>query len=176
MINVSLVSSLPAGEQDIFQLPTAGLYSKASHKEKSYRKRFHWHHLYLSISSSCTTEQLSKTYNWETPTLYETKLRLEECRLYSICVILYSGPVEVQLAVMFSTCSEYRQGAVSIIFHKQAMNYVVFCNLRPSFHVRMTGQVTSCYDDVLLWPCTWQLCSSDKSNIMCSQQHYLKLI
>lgn len=30
MINVSLVSSLPAGEQDIFQLPTAGIYSKAS--------------------------------------------------------------------------------------------------------------------------------------------------
>lgn len=30
MINASLVFSLPAGEQDIFQLPTAGIYSKAS--------------------------------------------------------------------------------------------------------------------------------------------------
>lgn len=28
------------------------------------------------------------------------------------------------------------------------MNYVVFCNLRPSFLLRLTGQVTSCYDDV----------------------------
>lgn len=55
--------------------------------------------------------------------------------------------MEVQL-VMFPACSKCRQGTVSIIFHKQAMNYVVFCNLRPSFLVRMTDQVTSCYDDV----------------------------
>lgn len=88
--------------------------------------------------------------------------------------MLCSDPMEVQLIVMFPTCNKYRQGTVSIIFHKQTMNYVVFCNLRPSFLVRLTGQVTSCYDDVaaLVMHMTdmfkWQV----KYNVL--QPHYLK--
>lgn len=71
---------------------------------------------------------------------------------------------EMEVHVMFPTCSKYRQGTVSIIFHKQAMNDVVFCNLRPSFLVRLTGQVTSCYDDVaaVAMHMTDTVCSSGK--------------
>lgn len=94
------------------------------------------------------TPQYLIRLHYKIATHYETKLRLEECWLYIICATLCSDPMEVQLLVMFPTCSKYRQGTVSLIFHKQAMNYVVFCNQRPSFLVKITGQVTSCYDDV----------------------------